>query len=97
VIVHYRGNTRGARVTADAVAAAGATPVLVQADLTRPDEVQAMAGRILAQCGRVDVLVNNAGGTERIPILECTPAQWQATFAQNLDAAFTARTRFCRA
>jgi len=88
VIVHYRGNTRGARVTADAVAAAGATPVLVQADLTRPDEVQAMADRILAQCGRVDVLVNNAGGTERIPILECTPAQWHATFAQNLDAAF---------
>src|SRR5512137_1680869 len=54
VVIHYRANASGARVTADAVTAAGATPVLHQADLTRPDEVQAMTDAILARCGRVD-------------------------------------------
>jgi len=88
VVIHFRGNASGARATGDAVTAAGATPVLHQADLTRPDEVQAMADAVLARCGRVDILVNNAGGTERVPILECTPSQWHATFAQNLDAVF---------
>ena len=88
VVVHYRGNASGARAAAEAVAAAGAKPVLHQADLTRSDEVQAMAETVLTQCGRVDILVNNAGGTERVPIRQCTAAQWHATFAQNLDAAF---------
>jgi 3-oxoacyl-[acyl-carrier protein] reductase len=88
VVIHYRGNADGARATADAVASAGAKPVLHRADLTRPDEVQAMADAILAECGRVDVLINNAGGTERVPILQCTPTQWHATFVQNLDAVY---------
>jgi 3-oxoacyl-[acyl-carrier protein] reductase len=34
----------------------------VPADLTRPDEVRAAVGRIRAEYGRIDVLVNNAGG-----------------------------------
>ncbi|HTU01473.1 MAG TPA: SDR family NAD(P)-dependent oxidoreductase [Candidatus Sulfotelmatobacter sp.] len=88
VVVHYRGNARGAERSAEAVAAAGAKSILQQADLTRPDAVAAMAERVLQQCGRVDILINNAGGTERVPILDCTPEQWQRTFAQNLEAAF---------
>jgi 3-oxoacyl-[acyl-carrier protein] reductase len=88
VVIHYRDNANGARATADAVASAGAKPVLHRADLTRSDEVQAMADAILTQCERVDVLINNAGGTERVPILQCTPTQWHATFGQNLDAVY---------
>jgi 3-oxoacyl-[acyl-carrier protein] reductase len=88
VILHYRRNASGAEQAAESVAAAGAQPVLHQADLTRPDEVQVLADTVLRRCGRVDILVNNAGGTERVPIRQCTPAQWHATFAQNLDAAY---------
>jgi len=88
VVIHYRSNTSGAEKVAEAVKAAGAEPVLQRADLCRPDEVQTMADAVLRQCGRVDILVNNAGGTERVPILECTPVQWHATFAQNLETAF---------
>ncbi len=88
VVIHYRSNVGGAERTAERVAAAGAKPVLHQADLTRPDEVQTLADTVLRRCGRVDILVNIAGGTERVPIQQCTPAQWHATFAQNLDAAY---------
>jgi 3-oxoacyl-[acyl-carrier protein] reductase len=88
VVIHYRSNTSGAEKVAEAVKAAGAEAVLHRADLCRPDEVQTMAAAVLRQCGKVDILVNNAGGTERVPILECTPAQWHAAFAQNLEAAF---------
>ena len=88
VVVHYHRNAAGAEKAADAVASAGAKPVLHQADLTRPAEVQGMAEAVLRQHGRVDILVNNAGGVERVPILQCTPAQWHSAFVQNLHPAF---------
>jgi short-subunit dehydrogenase len=37
-------------------------PVVLPADLERPGEAEALAGRALDALGRVDVLVNNAGG-----------------------------------
>ncbi len=88
VVIHYRSTASGAERVAESVRAAGAEPVLQRADLTRPDEVQSLAEAVLRRVGKVDILINNAGGTERVPILECTPAQWHATFAQNLEAAF---------
>jgi 3-oxoacyl-[acyl-carrier protein] reductase len=94
VIVHYRSNASGAEQAAERVAAAGAEPILHRADLTRPAEVHTLADTVLRRCGRVDILVNNAGGTERVPIQQCTPAQWHATFAQNLDAAFYCTREF---
>jgi 3-oxoacyl-[acyl-carrier protein] reductase len=40
----------------------GRRVLAVAADLTRPEAVQAAAARIRAEYGRIDVLVNNAGG-----------------------------------
>lgn len=88
VIIHYRSNEAGAEQAAAAVADAGAEPILQRADLADPAQVEVMARTVQERCGRVDILVNNAGGIERTPILECTPAQWHAGFALNLDAAY---------
>lgn len=88
VVIHYRSNDVGAEQAGAAVAAAGAEPILQQADLADPVQAETLARTVQERCGRVDILVNNAGGIERIPILQCTPAQWHASFALNLDAAF---------
>ena len=50
------------QVARDVAARTGRRVLAVAADLTRPEAVQAAAARIRAEYGRIDVLVNNAGG-----------------------------------
>jgi NAD(P)-dependent dehydrogenase (short-subunit alcohol dehydrogenase family) len=66
----------------------GARGTAVQADLTdlaTPDRVIAT---VLEQHGRIDALVNNAGGLQaRTSFLDITEEQWLATFNLNFHAA----------
>jgi 3-oxoacyl-[acyl-carrier protein] reductase len=50
------------QVARDVAASTGRRVLPVAADLTRPDEVGGAVARIRAEFGRIDVLVNNAGG-----------------------------------
>ncbi len=54
------------------------------ADLTRPDEIEAM----MAKAGPVDILVNNAGTQHVAPIDQFPPDKWDLILALNLSAAF---------
>jgi 3-oxoacyl-[acyl-carrier protein] reductase len=51
-----------AQVARDVARDSGARVLAVPADLTDPAQVAAAAARIRAELGRIDVLVNNAGG-----------------------------------
>ncbi|WP_067486618.1 SDR family NAD(P)-dependent oxidoreductase [Actinomadura hibisca] len=60
----------------------------VAADLTDPAAAQRAVDTALDRHGRLDGLVNNAGGlTSRIGFLDVTDEQWRATFDLNLHAA----------
>jgi meso-butanediol dehydrogenase / (S,S)-butanediol dehydrogenase / diacetyl reductase len=56
----------------------------VQADVT----VAADVARMVAEAGRVDVLVNNAGGGTADDLLEIDEETWDANVALNLKSAF---------
>ena len=61
----------------------------IQADLTKKPEVTAAFERILSACGRIDVLVNLAGGTfHKNAIQDVTPAQWKECLDLNLKTTF---------
>ena len=49
--------------------------------------------QVLADSGKVDVLVNNAGINRRGNIMAISEDDWDATFAVNIDAMF----HLCRA
>ena len=61
----------------------------IQADLTQKPEVNAAFERVLSACGRIDVLVNLAGGTfHKNPIQDISPAQWKECLDLNLKTTF---------
>ena len=63
--VHYRRSEIGAKQTAERVAEAGSSPVILQADISQWAQVRAMADEAFDQMGGVDVLVNNVGDVAR--------------------------------
>jgi len=62
VIVHYNASRAAAEAVAADVKALGAQAALVGGDVTQAAEVKRIVAEALAAFGRIDVLVNNAGG-----------------------------------
>ncbi|MGW0020175.1 SDR family oxidoreductase [Rhodococcus sp. NPDC003382] len=70
--------------TAEVVTALGGTGVAIQVDHLDPDRVATLAGRLRAEFGHIDVLVNDIWGAE---ILKGAPAQWNTPiWEHDLDA-----------
>ena len=85
VAVSFRTDVRAANATRAEIEAAGASALVVQADLADPAEARALVGRVEATWGRLDVLVHGAGPYHAAPLLEETPERWRSAFGRNLD------------
>ena len=91
VAIHYHHSEEGARAVAREVEQAGGRAHVAQADLTDPAAVTAMFDQIIAAFGRVDVLVNNAGGLiERAPVDATPDGLYEQMMALNFGSAFVA-------
>ncbi|GAB1389574.1 3-hydroxybutyrate dehydrogenase [Rubrivivax sp.] len=58
------------------------------ADMSRPEQIEAMVRRCEADLGACDILVNNAGIQHVAPIHEFPAERWDAIIAINLSSAF---------
>ena len=58
------------------------------ADMSNPEDIEAMMLGTLTRFGRLDILVNNAGIQHVAPVEEFPTAKWDAILAVNLSAAF---------
>ena len=67
--------------------AQGRTVLAVQADVTQQADVERMLRETVERCGRLDVLVNNAGRSSRGTVLETTPEEFRELLELNLIAA----------
>ena len=94
VAVHYhRGRERAENVAAEI---AGAT--VVQANLTREEEVERLFGDVRDALGGVDVCAAIAGvwPEEDVPVWELPLERWRATLDANLTATFLTARAFLR-
>lgn len=58
------------------------------ADMSKPDQIEAMMKKAAAELGGVDILVNNAGIQHVSPVEDFPLAKWDAIIAINLSSAF---------
>ena len=73
---------------ADGVRARGRRAVVVPGDVNDLDHLAALVDTAVSELGRLDVLVNNAGGSVSKPFLETTVRQLESSFHFNVSAAF---------
>lgn len=59
----------------------------VATDVTDPAQVKNLIERALAEFGRIDILINNAGNSVCSSLRKMTPEIWQKGRALNLDSA----------
>ena len=80
VAINYAGNEAAARQTQQHLGSAAT--LLCQADVGISAERERLVAAVLAQWGRIDLLVNNAGITSvgRRDILEATEDSWSASW-----------------
>ena len=86
-----RAGWRDIESVADEVRALGRRALPLVSDVRDPQAVEALAGRVLAEFGRIDFLVNNAGstrGSDRVPALDLPLSEWQRVLGTNLDGTF---------
>jgi pteridine reductase len=86
--IHHHGSSAGANELRQEIVAAGGRAVCFEADLTDAQAARALPARVVAEFGRLDVLVNSAAVMQRLSFEETTPEQWDAIQDLNLRAVF---------
>ncbi len=89
VVVNYRGDEASAQETARRIEAAGGKAVLHRADVTDAAEVSGLVAAAAGVTGKIDILVNLAGGmVARKSLAEMDEAFFDQVMTLNLKSAF---------
>jgi NAD(P)-dependent dehydrogenase (short-subunit alcohol dehydrogenase family) len=89
-IVNYHANREAADAVVAEIQRGGGQAIAIGADIGVASDRARLIDQTLAQFGRLDLLVNNAGITSvgRKDLLEATEESWERVFATNLKGPF---------
>ena len=73
---------------AEEIRTVGSRTLEITADVTDRGQIQAAIDRMLDQMGRIDILVNSAGITKRVPSLEVEDSLWTQIMEINLKGVW---------
>jgi 3-oxoacyl-[acyl-carrier protein] reductase len=88
VAVNFERHADAARETLKMVQDRGGTGITVQADVSKPADVDRMVAQVRASLGPIDFLVNNAGIAGNLPHDQLTFDRWKRIFEVNVDGPF---------
>jgi len=96
VVINYVSRPQAAEETKAQVEALGSECVVLKFDVAKSAEVQEAFKQISAECGRIDILVCNAGITRDGLIATMKEEAWDEVMAVNLKGAFNCIKAGCR-
>ncbi len=88
VVVHAAQERKAASETVRLVEQCGVKALLTMGDLSDPATAPRIIQEIIAEFGRLDMLVNNAAVRPEIPFAEMSYKDWRQVMGVCLDAAF---------
>lgn len=88
IAVNYAGNQAAAEEVKQIIEQNGGEAILVQADVSNAESVDAMVAQVMDAFGRIDILVNNAGITRDTLLMRMKEADWNAVIQTNLTGVF---------
>lgn len=88
VYFNYAHNEIAAMETTELISKAGGIGIAAKVDVTKEAEVEAFIAGIIAESGRLDVLVNNAGVTRDGLLIRMKEDDWDAVLDTNLKGPF---------
>ena len=81
-------NSEGVKASVADIEAAGGKAFGITVDITSPDSVQSMADTVMDRFGRIDVLVNNAGISQKVTVEDMTLEDMKRIFNVNMFGLF---------
>jgi NAD(P)-dependent dehydrogenase (short-subunit alcohol dehydrogenase family) len=86
--VHYHRDEESAGSLVEKVRLVGSEAILAKGDLIRYEEAESVVQIMLERFGRVDILVNIAGGARDMLIHEMTNEAWETIMDLNVKTAY---------
>jgi 3-oxoacyl-[acyl-carrier protein] reductase len=88
LVINYAGNHEAAQDTKTACEQLGASVVLVQGDVSRAEDCEALFSAAAERFGRVDIVVNNAGITRDNLIIRMSEEDFDRVIEVNLKGVW---------
>lgn len=88
VAVNYDRRSEAAAEVVREIERGGGEAMMVQADVSRASQVEAMVARVAQRWGPVEILVNNAGIYPHHLLVEMPEEEWDRVLAVNLKGTF---------
>jgi 3-oxoacyl-[acyl-carrier protein] reductase len=93
VVINYFSQAEAAEAVQAQIQSQGGEALIIQADISQADQVQAMFDQVIATWGRLDILVNNAGITRDGLLLRMASQDWDDVVSINLRGLFNCTKR----
>ncbi len=90
VVINFSSTVKGAEEALKEVEGLGRRGLIIQADLSKTDDIRKMFATAIEHFGRLDILVNNAGIESHAPFWEVTEEDYDRVLDINLKGVFFA-------
>jgi NAD(P)-dependent dehydrogenase (short-subunit alcohol dehydrogenase family) len=87
-VIVFDNNAAGGKAVEEKIRAEGGAALFVHGDVTSDSDVEQLNKRVLQECGKINILVNNAGKICVGSAIDLSPEAWQSSIDLNLTATY---------